>query len=113
MDQDISRTELAREVKIQTGLNPPAQRAPKVGEILVDEDDGGAFVGGKYCTREELERVDEILYGILDYCQSKQAGQIGSKGRKRNNLKGEAKDGDGDEIQEERVNPLTAHQTMR
>ena len=111
MDQDISQTVLNKEVKIQTGLNPAPKRAPKPGEIIVDDDDG-AFVGGRYCTREELERVDEILYGILDYCASKQAGQIGSKGRKRN-LKDQAKEGDGDDIQEDRVNPLTAHQTMR
>jgi hypothetical protein len=38
------------------------------------DDDAGAFVGGRYCTKEELDRVDEILNGIIDYCRNKNAG---------------------------------------
>lgn len=94
--EDILQTDLNREVKIQTGLNPAPKREKRAGEILVD-DDAGAFVGGRYCTKEELDRVDEILNGIIDYCRNKNAGQVGSKGKKRNNLKDQGKEDGGDE----------------
>ena len=53
------------------------------------------MIGGKFYTNEELDRVKEILAGILNYCKLKMAGQIGSKGR-RKALKDMAKDGDQD-----------------
>lgn len=56
-------------------------------------DTDGAMVGGKFYTNEELNRVKEILAGILEYCKLKQAGLIGSKGRKKALKENLGKDG--------------------
>lgn len=69
------------------------------------------MVGGKFYTNEELQRVKEILAGILNYCKLKQAGLVGSKGRRKALKESLGKDGmDQDLLHSgEYVNPLTAH----
>ena len=63
--------DLKKEGFKQTGLMPGEERNNKNKNSGQND---GAMIGGKFYTKEELDRVKDILQGILEYCAEKHAG---------------------------------------